>query len=130
MGVTGVVSGTTDAATVRATKLTMSGMVPVVGGILSEASEAVIVGAGVMKSAVGVYGLVALVAIWITPFIRIGVQYLLLKLTAALCEMFDLKGINGLVGAFSSAMGLLLGMTGAVCVLLLISVICFMRGVA
>lgn len=129
MGVTGVVSGTTDAATVKATKLTMSGMVPVVGGILSDASEAVIVSAGVMKSAVGVYGLVALIAIWITPFLRIGVQYLLLKLTAALCQMFDMKGINGLVGAFSSAMGLLLAMTGAVCVMLLISMICFMKGV-
>lgn len=130
MGVTGVVSGTTDAATVKATKLTMSGMVPVVGGVLADASEAVIVSAGVMKSAVGVYGLVALIAIWITPFIRIGVQYLLLKLTAALCEMFDLKAINDLVGAFSSAMGLLLAMTGAVCVMLLISVICFMKGVS
>lgn len=130
MGITGVVSGNADAAAVKATRLTMSGMVPVVGGVLSEASEAVIVSAGVMKSAVGVYGLVALIAIWITPFIRLGVQYLLLKLTAALCEMFDLKAINGLVGAFSSAMGLLLGMTGAVCVMLLISVICFMKGVA
>ena len=130
MGVTGVVSGTADVATVKATKLTMSGMVPVVGGVLSDASEAVIVGAGVLKNGVGVYGLVALIAIWITPFIRIGVQYLLLKLTAALCEMFDLKGINSLVGAFSSAMGLLLAMTGAVCVMLLISVICFMKGVS
>ena len=38
ISITGVVSGTTDAATVKATKLTMAGMVPVVGGILSDAS--------------------------------------------------------------------------------------------
>ena len=130
IGITGVVSGTTDAATLKATKLTMSGMIPVVGGILSDASEAVIVGAGVMKNAVGVYGMVALIAIWIAPFLQIGIQYLLLKLTAALCGIFESKPVQELIGAFSAAMGLLLGMTGAVCILLLISMVCFMKGVA
>lgn len=130
ISVTGVVSGTTDAATLKATKLTMSGMIPVVGGILSDASEAVIVGAGVVKNAVGVYAMVALIAMWIAPFLQIGVQYLLLKLTSALCGVFEVKPVKELIGAFSTAMGLLLGMTGAVCVLLLISVVCFMKGVA
>lgn len=129
MGITGVVSGSADAAALKATKLTMSGMIPVVGGILSDASEAVVVSAGVMKNAVGVYGMVAISAICISPFLKIGVQYLLLKLTAALCEVFGVKRISGLIQAFSTAMGLLLGMTGAVCVLLLISTVCFMKGV-
>lgn len=129
MGITGVVSGTTDAAALKATKLTISGMVPVVGGILSDASEAVIVGAGVVKNAAGVYGMLAICAIWITPFLRIGIQYLMLKLTAALCGMFGGKQITGLIQDFSGAMGLLLGMTGTVCVLLLVSMVCFMKGV-
>lgn len=130
MGITGVVSGTADAATVKAAKLTMSGMIPVVGGILSDASETVLVSAGVMKNSVGVYGLVAIIAIWISPFLRIGVQYLLLKLTAALCEVFEVKAVNELIQAFSSAMGLLLGMIGTVCILLLISTVCFMKGMS
>lgn len=129
ISITGVISGTADAATIKATKLTMSGMIPVVGGILSDASEAVIAGAAVMKSAVGVYGLLAVSAIWISPFLEIGIQYLLLKLTAALCGMFETKMINDVVSAFSAAMGLLLGMTGSVCVLLLVSTVCFMKGV-
>lgn len=128
MGITGVISGTTDAAALKATKLTMAGMVPVVGGILSDASEAVIVGAGVMKNAVGVYGLVALIAMWILPFLRIGVQYLMLKLTAGLCEIFDVKPITDLIQAFSAAMGFLLAIIGSICVLLLISVVCMMKG--
>ena len=60
MGLTGVITGTADEAAVKATKLTMSGMIPVVGGILSDASEAVIIGAGMMKNAAGVYGMLAL----------------------------------------------------------------------
>ncbi len=129
IGITGVVSGTTDAATLKATKLTMSGAVPVVGGILSDASEAVLVGAGVMKNAAGTYGMIAVIAIWITPFLQIGIRYLLLKLTAAVCEVFGIKEISALIGAFSDAMGLLLGMTGAICIMLLISLTCFLKGV-
>ena len=130
MSITGVVSGATDAATLKATKLTVSGMIPVVGSILSDASEAVIVSAGVVKNAVGIYGMVALIAIWIWPFLQIGIQYLLLKLTAAACSVFNVKPVQDLIGAFSAAMGLLLGMTGAVCILLLISMVCFMKGVS
>ncbi len=129
IGITGVISGTADATALKATKLTMSGMIPVVGGILSEASEAVLVGAGVMKSAAGTYGLLAVIAIWITPFLQIGIRYLLLKLTASVCEVFGIKQVSALIGAFSEAMGLLLGMTSAICVILVISLTCFLKGV-
>jgi len=129
IGLTGVVSGSADAAALKATKLTISGMVPVVGGILSDASEAVIVGAQVMKSAAGIYGVLALLAIWIAPFLRIGIHYLLLKLTAAVCEAFGVKRASGIIKDFSTAMGLLVGMTGSVCVMLLVSTVCFMKGV-
>lgn len=127
--ITGVVCGTTDQATLKAAKLTISGAVPVVGGILSDASEAVLVSAGVVKNAVGVYGLIAVAAIAMGPFLRIGVQYLLIKLTEALCGVFGCKKTTDLVGDFSSAMGFGLAMTGAVCLILLISMVCFMKGV-
>ncbi len=129
MSITGVVSGTTDAAALKATKVTISSVVPVVGGILSDASEAVLVSAGVMKSAAGTYGILAIMALFLEPFLRIGLHYLLLKATAALCGIFGTKEMTGLIEDFSSAMGLLLAMTGSVCLLLLISMICFLKGV-
>lgn len=128
MSITGVITGTADAAAVKAAKLTISGAVPVVGGILSDASEAVIIGAGVVKNAVGVYGLLAVIAIWISPFLQIGSIYLLLKLTAIVCSVFGVKESSDLIEDFSGAMGLLLGMTGTVSLLILISTICFMKG--
>ena len=129
LSITGIISGTTDAVALKATRLTISGMVPVVGGVLSDASEAVLVGAGVVKNAVGVYGVIALVAIWIAPFLEVGVQYLLLKLTGILCDIFGVKSASGLIQDFATAMGLLLAMTATVCCLLLFSTVCFMRGV-
>lgn len=129
IAITGVISGNADATALKVTKLTMSGMIPVVGGILADASETVLVSAGVMKNAVGTYGLLAVLSVWISPFVQIGVQYLLLKLTAALCATFGAKQPSKLVEQFSGAVGLLLGMTATMCLLLLVSTVCFMRGV-
>ena len=127
IGLTGVISGSTDAAALKATKITISSMVPVVGGILADASEAVLVSAELMKNAAGIYGILAIIAIFIAPFFEIGMQYLILKATAAVTKVFGVKYLSDLIGDFSSTMGLLLAMTGAVCLMLLISTICFMR---
>ena len=129
MGITGVVSGTTDAAALKVTKMAISGMVPVVGGLMADASESVLISAGVLKNAAGIYGIIALIAVWIAPFLEVGVQYLLLKGTGALCAALGSKRPADLIHDFSSALGLLLAMTGAVCILLLISTVCFMKGV-
>lgn len=129
MGITGVVSGTTDAASLKATKLVISGMVPVVGGILSDSSEAVLAGAGIMKNAAGVYGLLCVLAVCIGPFLKIGTFYILHKSAYGICGIFPVKQTNALIKDFSGAMGILLAMTGTVCLFLMISIVCFMKGV-
>ena len=127
--ISGVVSGPTDAAALKAARLTISGMVPVVGGILSDASEAVLVSAGTVKNAIGLYGMFAVAAICLEPFVMIGCHHLLLKLTGGICTVFSSKRITELIQDYASAMGILLGMTGAVSLMLLISTVCFMRGI-
>lgn len=128
MTVTGVVTGSADASALKAAKLTISGAVPVVGGILSDTSEAILVSAGVMKNAAGVYGILAFFAICLEPFLKIGIQYLLIKMIAAISASFGSKKVVGLISDYSAAMGLALAMTGTVCLLLLISTVCFMKG--
>ena len=130
ISITGVVGGATDATMLKAAKLTISGMVPVVGSILSDASEAVLVSAGLMKNAVGVYGLLVMISLWIGPFLQIGIQYLMLKASSGICEMFGTKQVAELMKDFSSAMGLVLAMIGTVCLIFIISTICFMQGVS
>ena len=130
MAITGVISGTTDAAALKAAKLTISSVVPVVGGILSDASETILVSAATVKNAVGVYGLFAVLALWIEPFLKIGSHYLMLRGLGALCGIFSGKNTAGLIESFSVAMGHVLAMTGSVCLMVLVSTICFMKGVA
>ena len=126
--ITGVVNGTADQTAIKAAKITIGGMVPVVGGILSDASETILVSAAVVKNAVGVYGMLALMAIAVVPFSRLGIHYLLLKLTAAICGIFSEKSTTKLIEDFSAVMGFLLAMAGTVCLLLLISTVCFLKG--
>ena len=130
ISITGVVSGTADATAVKAMKLSISAFVPVVGGILSDASETILAGSAAVKNAAGIYGLFAMVSIWIGPFIKIGTQYVLIKSTGAICTAFGSSKANDLIKDFSTAMGLILAMTGALCLLLIIGTVCFMKGAA
>ena len=128
ISITGAVSGTADQAAVKAAKLTISSAVPVIGSIMSDASETILVSAGVVKNSVGIYGLIAVVAIVAVPFLKIGLQYLLLKLTGSVCSLFMDKQLSGLLDDFSSSMGLLLAMTGISSLLFFISIVCFLKG--
>lgn len=129
MGITGAVTGATDAAVLKAAKTAISTAVPVVGGVLSNAAESVLAGAALMKNAAGIYGILAMLAIFLEPFLRIGIQFGMLKVTAAVTSVFGCKEMTDLIGDFSEAMGFLLAMTGSVCVLELISIVCFLKGV-
>lgn len=129
MTITGAVSGAADATAVKAAKIAISGAVPVVGGILADASETVLVSAGMMGSGAGVYGLLTVLALFSVPFFQMGTQYLLLKCTAALGAAFGSGGCIRMVEDFSAVMGLLLAMVSTQTVLLLISTVCFMKGV-
>jgi len=119
----GVVAGTADAATVKAAKFAISGAVPVVGGILSDAAETVLASAGVLRGTVGVFGMVTILGICLLPLLRLSVHYLTYKLVAALASALGGGPVCALVDRLSSAFGLVLGMTGACCLLLLIALV-------
>ena len=128
--ITGAVSGAADASAIKAMKVTISGMVPVVGSIISDASETILVSAGLLKNAAGVYGIVAILAVFIGPFLRIGVQYIMLKITTAICSVFGVKRPINLLKDFTAGMGMILAMTGTVCMILMIGTVCFMKGMS
>ena len=130
MTVTGVISGTADAAAGKAAKIAISGAVPVVGGILSDATDAVLLSASVLGGGAGVCGILTVIAIFCAPALGIGMRYLLLKLTAAVAESFGAGRCAGVIGDFAAAMGLLLALVSTQAALLLISSVCFLRGVA
>lgn len=119
----GVIAGTADAASVKAAKFAISGAIPVVGGILSEAAETVLASAGILKGTVGVFGMLTVLAICLVPVLQLSIHYLTYKLVAALSASVGQGRVHGLVEQLGGAFGLVLGMTGACCLLLLIALV-------
>lgn len=126
MALTGVLSGSADAAALKAAKLTISSMVPVVGGIISDAAETVLSSAGLLRSAAGTFGMLAVLGAFVTPFLRIGISYLAFKLTAALSAVLG-SGQGKLLEALTGAAGNLLAMVGSATVMSLLACCCFMK---
>ena len=119
----GIFAGTVDSVRVRVTKTAISGMIPVVGGIIAEASETVLAGAGLLKGAIGVFGLLGVLALCAYPFLQLGIQYLLYKLTAFLASVIGDTELCGLIGGLGGAFGLILGMVGSCALVLLVSIL-------
>ncbi|MBR4864635.1 MAG: hypothetical protein IKU07_08660 [Oscillospiraceae bacterium] len=130
MSITGVVSSSADATAIKAAKLTIAGVVPIVGNIISDASDAVLGSAAVIKNSVGIYGLLAVAAIWMAPFIRVGAHYLLLKLTTAVCAVFDQNASTKLTDDYCTVLGCVMAMISLTSLLTLISTVCFMKGIS
>ncbi len=126
----GAIAGSVDAAAVKAAKLAISRAIPVVGGILADASETVLAGAGALRGTVGAAGLLVVLAICLTPFLRLALQYLVYKGAAALCAAVAQPRLAALIDDIGSAFGLILGMTGAGALVLLVSLVSAVAAVA
>jgi len=110
-----VISGATDATTVKLASSAVAGMVPVVGGIIAEAAETVL--------AIGIFGTLGVLAACAWPFLHLGIQYLLYKLVGFLAGVIGSPELCKLIDGLGSAFGLVLGMTGASALLLLIAIL-------
>ena len=120
-----------SAATIKAAKFTMSNLVPVVGGVISDTAETLLAGAGVLRNAAGVFGMLAVVGICLVPFLNLGVHYLMYKCTAALAATASGNGrVTGLIEAIGTAFGLIMAMTGSCGVLLIVAMVSAVSTVA
>lgn len=124
---TGLISGKADAIALKAAKLTVSSTVPVVGGMVSDATETVLVGAKLLLNSAGIFGMLGALSILVLPFLKIGTQYLMLQMGAAISSLIGLKSHVKLIDSLSAAMGYLLAITSCSTLMIFISCFCFMR---
>ena len=101
----------------------ISGVVPVVGGIIAEASETVLAGASVLKGTIGVFGLLGVLALCAYPFLQLGIQYLLYQLIRFLASVIGSPELCAVIKGLGGAFGLILGMVGSCALVLLISIL-------
>ena len=123
---TGILSGTADAMTLKTARLALSTGIPVLGGILSDAAGAVLTAARLIRNALGAFGILAVTAAALLPLARIGVRYLLFRFAAALSALSGDPALIRFVDSAADAMGLLLGLCGTCMLLLLLAILACM----
>lgn len=117
------IAGAADAAAVKATRFAISGAIPVVGGILSDAAETVLASAGVLQGTVGVFGMVTVLSICTVPVLSLFLHYLAYRLAETLAAAAHPGRVADLAGKLSNAFALMLGITGLSALLLLAALV-------
>lgn len=112
LSISGAVGGSVDAVTLKTAKFAVSGSVPVVGGIISDATESMLAGMAAIKNTVGVLGMLGVAAICIVPFLQVGLNYILFKAGSAVISPICTPPLAKLMNGISDSLGLMLGMLG------------------
>ena len=118
---TDLFSASADARQVRVLRSAISGMVPGVGAVVSEASRALVSAADSLRASVGTYGLLAVATLCLTPLLRIWLRYLTLRLAAALGGLLGKGRTVDLMGKMAELMGSVLTAAGIACILAMLS---------
>ena len=125
LSLTGIVSGAVDGQKLRTLRAAISGLIPVVGNLVSEASASLMGAASLLRTGVGLYGMLAVLGVCLEPFLKLALHFLLFKLGAALCGLVGKGGQSELLEKLHQALGLMLALTGIACLLsLMILVLC------
>lgn len=130
ISISGIVSSTADAATTRVAKTVISTAIPVVGSIISDVASSIVSGAGLVKSAVGVFGLLIVLALTIVPFLRLGASYLMYKLSSGLSASLTNSTLSKLIGDLGSAFGMVMGLIGAGTIMMFFGILSLIKVVS
>ena len=116
----GSLTQTLDGVTAKTTKAAVSTVIPVVGKILGDATDAVIGCAGILKNAVGFVGVIVILGICLSPIIKLTILTITYYLASALCQpIADAKIVN-LLESVADTFKTLLAIIFCVTVLLIV----------
>lgn len=115
-------TGKVDGITTKATKAIVTNAIPVVGKILSDASETVLGSGIVLRNAVGLVGVIVIIGICAMPIIKLGVLTALYQILSAICEPIADKKIISIIEQMRDTFKVLLGMVSAISIMLIIGV--------
>lgn len=129
LSLTGILTDSADAAAAKAVKTAVSAALPVVGSIVADAASTVTSSAAILRSGIGIVGVVSVAAVCVTPYLQLAVHYVLYKLAAGIAESFADKRVGRLIDGFADVYGFLLGMVGVASLILFLSIVSSMKAV-
>ena len=116
-----------DGVTAKAAKTAISSVVPVIGNILGDAVNTIMGCSNIIKNAVGVVGIIVIIAICIRPIIQLAVLTITYYLGAALCEPIADEKVVGILEQMGGTFKIFLAVMSAMTVMLIIGVAIVMK---
>lgn len=107
LGIKGALANAADTVASKGIKLVISSAVPIVGGAVSEAYSGIIGSLVLVRSTVGIFGIIVIAVITVPSMLQLLFWIFALKLGAAAGEVFSLGGVSSLLKALSCAITLL-----------------------
>ncbi|MGN1010843.1 MAG: stage III sporulation protein AE, partial [Clostridia bacterium] len=107
LGLESFAAGTVDGLTLKTAKMATGSFIPLVGGYIADAFDSIL-GAGLLlRSSIGIFGVIAVFIVMFLPALRILLMAFLFKLTAAVLQPFGDDGFVTSLSDFSSVLMLL-----------------------
>ena len=116
----GSITETVDGVTAKTAKAAVSTVIPVVGKILGDATDAVIGCSGILKNAVGFVGIIVIVGICIAPIIKLALLSLTYYIASCICQPIADEKVIGLLDSIGDTFKILLAIIFCVSVMLII----------
>lgn len=118
----GTLTSSVDGITAKAAKAAVSSLIPVVGKILGDSVDTILGCGLVLKNAVGVVGVVAIVGICIMPIIKLGTLSIMYSIASSVIQPVADDKIVKLLDEMGGIFKLLLAILCSVSVLLIIGI--------
>lgn len=118
----GSITETVDGVTAKTAKAAVSTVIPVVGKILGDATDAVIGSAGILKNAVGTIGIIVIIGICILPIIKLSLLSFTYYIAACVCEPIGDEKVIALLESISDTFKILLAIIFCIALMLIIGI--------
>lgn len=119
---TGLVTGSADAAAVK-TAQSLTSTVPLVGSVISGASETILSGASLLRAGIGFFGFLGAAAICLTPFVEGICHLLVFRVLSIFAASFAEGGVKAMLDGLANAYSMLVGILTACCAIQFITIV-------
>ena len=116
----GSITETVDGVTAKTAKAAVSTVIPVVGKILGDATDAVIGCAGILKNAVGFIGILVIIGICISPIIKLALLSFTYYIASCICQPIADEKVIGLLDSIGDTFKILLAIIFCITVMLIV----------
>ena len=122
MVVRGAIAPITDGISLRAAKYLTKTFIPIAGSMFADTLEVVVGGSLLIKNAIGIFGLLMILFLVITPLLKVWAMILVYKLIGTLLEPICDKRIVNALGTMESSLTLVAIALGTVAVMFFLAI--------